>query len=320
MSAPVCPRCAGEVALHEGQPSVTSEGHVALWHRDCWELRDVPLPTAELAAPSAPRAKRRLADARKPIAAGLAAATVAGLAGWLWPVAAADVPPLAVAAREVLAVRGAMPAHDDPPPRSDRTVRPIEDPREIPLLDGKPLTELYPSLRSWVHPVTASAEYMPPLPARLFGAERQGIERAECGAGHCGVDLDGPRGRPLVAVAAGIVVNVERRELGADGRSGRYVRIRHDDNTFTNYMHMDDVAEDLYGGVAVARGQYLGTLGATAVYSAPPHLHFSLEIPHPDHKDLRGDWIPTRYVNPAPFLERSTIVPVIERPSRPALN
>jgi hypothetical protein len=35
---------------------------------------------------------------------------------------------------------------------------------------------------------------------------------------------------------------------------------------------------------------------------------------------VHGDWIPTRYLNPAPFLERSTIVPVIERPERPALN
>ncbi|HSK00066.1 MAG TPA: M23 family metallopeptidase [Kofleriaceae bacterium] len=312
------------MALHEGQPSVTAEGHVALWHRDCWELRDVPLPPAEPAAPVAPPARWRLADARRPIAAGLVvgavAGAIAGVTGWLWPVAAADVPAVAVTAREVLAVRGAMPAHDDPPPRSDRTVRPIEDPDEIPLLEGKPLTELYPSLKSWVHPVTASAEYMPSLHSRRFGSERVGIERAECGAGHCGVDLDGPRGRPIVAVAAGIVVHVERREAGADGRSGRYVRIRHEDNTFTAYMHMDDVADGLYGGVGIARGQYLGTLGASGIHASAPHLHFSLEIPHPDHKDTRGEWIPTRYVNPAPFLERSTIVPVIERPARPALN
>jgi murein DD-endopeptidase MepM/ murein hydrolase activator NlpD len=308
------------VALHEGLPSVTSDGHVALWHRDCWELRDVPLPPAEPAPPAAPPARWRLADARRPIAVGLAAATIAGVTGWMWPIAAADVPAVAVASREVLAVRGAMPAHDDPPPRSDRMVRPIEDPDEIPLLDGKPLDELYPSLKNWIHPVTASAEYMPELHARLFGSERVGIERAECGAGHCGVDLDGPRGRPIVSVAAGIVVNVERREMGGDGRSGRYVRIRHEDNTFTAYMHMDDVADGLYGGVAVARGQYLGTLGATGVYSSAPHLHFSLEVPHPGHTDVHGDWIPTRYLNPAPFLERSTIVPVIERPERPALN
>ena len=301
---------------------MTPEGHVALWHRDCWDLRDVPLPAAEAAEPPASRGERRRLGVRASIAAGLAFAAVVAVAGTgvasSWTVAADDAVPAAVASREPLSIRSAMPARDDAPPRSDRFVRPIEDPAEIPLLDGTPLDELYPTLKSWIHPVTASAEYMPALPARLFGSERVGVERTECGAGHCGVDLDGPRGRPLVSVAAGILITVERREMGADGRSGRYVRIRHEDNTFTAYMHMDDVAEGLYAGVAVARGQYLGTLGATATYSSPPHLHFSLEVPNA--RDAHGDYIPTHYVNPAPFLQRSTIVPVIERPEPPALN
>lgn len=322
MTAPGCPRCAGVVALHEGRPAVTAEGHVALWHRDCWELRDVPLP-AESDAPvelPAHRSSRRFGWLR--LAAGLGATTFAALAGAgvvaeFWPVSAKASPPLALSARESLSVRGAMPAHDDAPPRTPRSWKPIEASDEIPLVDGTPLDELFPSLKDWIHPVTASAEYMPAFPPRLFGAEREGVERAECGAGHCGVDLDGPRGRPIVAVAAGTLANVERRELGADGRSGRYVRIKHDDNTFTAYMHMDEVAEGLQVGMTVARGQYVGTLGATATFSSPPHLHFSLEVPS---TDLRGNWIPTRYVNPAPFLMRARIVPVIERPTRPALN
>src|SRR5689334_3206557 len=52
MTASDCPRCSGAVGLHEGRPSVTPDGQVALWHRDCWDLRDVPLPVA--AAPTAP--------------------------------------------------------------------------------------------------------------------------------------------------------------------------------------------------------------------------------------------------------------------------
>jgi murein DD-endopeptidase MepM/ murein hydrolase activator NlpD len=229
-------------------------------------------------------------------------------------------PQLATASREPLAIRGAMPTREDPPPREARVFKPVWDSDEMPMIDGKPLDELFPSLRGWAHPVTASAEYMPVDAPRLFGSERQGIERAECGAGHCGVDLDGPRGRPIVAVAAGTLVRVERSERGLDGRSGRFVRIQHDDGTFTAYMHMDEVAEGLNVGMAVARGQYVGTLGATATYSSPPHLHFSLEIPRPGAENSRGDHVATHYVNPAPFLMRSTIVPVIERPNRPALN
>jgi murein DD-endopeptidase MepM/ murein hydrolase activator NlpD len=379
---------------------VTPDGQVALWHRDCWDLRDVPLPVA--AAPTAPvsrpprslrimralagalsrlrpgslsgaRSRGRIgaaagarfgalarslfralsvalartrvaaaAGARLGVAAavrfgaaagvrlrplvstrrriamtalsGVAAASMLALVIWLWPLRPDAGPPLSLASREPLAIHSARPSREDPPPRRDRTVRPIGEAAEIPAVDGMPLDELYPSLKDWVHPVTASAEYMPTFPGRLFGAERHGVMRTECGAGHCGVDLDGPRGRPIVAVAAGTVIHVDRSERGGDGRSGRYVRIQHVDGTFTAYMHMDEVAEGLAPGTAIARGQYVGTLGATAVYAAPPHLHFSLEVPN--HGDRGG----THYVNPAPFLLRSTIVPVIERPDRPALN
>lgn len=301
---------------------MTEEGHVALWHRDCWDLRDVPLPAPDAAPPAdalhAP--PRRWAR----IAVGLSAAAVVvlvgGVAADLWPPRAAAAPPVALTAREALVVRGKMPGHDDPPPRTDRFVKPIEASDEVPLLDGTRLDELFPSLKDWIHPVTASAEYMPTFPPRLFGAGRNGIERTECGAGHCGVDLDGPRGRPLVSVAAGTLVRIERREEGADGRSGRYVRIRHDDGTFTSYMHMDDLAEGLEYGGRITQGQYLGTLGATGIHASAPHLHFSLEIPATDARNARGDHVATRYVNPAPFLMRSRIVPVMKRPTRPALN
>jgi murein DD-endopeptidase MepM/ murein hydrolase activator NlpD len=166
--------------------------------------------------------------------------------------------------------------------------------------------------------VTASAELMPEQASRHFGAERVGIDRPECGAGHCGIDLDGPRGRPIVAVAAGTVVRVERHELGLDGLSGRYVRIEHDDGTLTAYMHMDDVDEALQVGDHVEGGQYIGTLGATATYASPPHLHFSLEVPN--HPGTHGDTTDTHYVDPAPFLVRSTITRTPERrhPVKPA--
>lgn len=181
----------------------------------------------------------------------------------------------------------------------------------IPTEAGQPLDELYPSLVDWIHPVTGSEEHMPEQASRHFGAERKGIMRTECGAGHCGVDLDGPRGRPIVAVADGIVVRVERHELGLDGRSGRYVRIEHDDGTLTAYMHLDDIADGLEVGDHVDGGQYIGTLGATAVYSAAPHLHFSLEVPNDPRQ--HGDNTNTHYVDPAPFLVRAKIVSIPDR-------
>jgi murein DD-endopeptidase MepM/ murein hydrolase activator NlpD len=175
------------------------------------------------------------------------------------------------------------------------------------------LDEKFPSLRDWIHPVTNSPELVPPQSGRHFGAPRPTLEviRPECGEGHCGIDLDGPRGRPLVSVADGVVVRIERSELGLDGRSGRYVKIEHDDGTLTAYMHMDDIADGLQVGDHVEGGQYIGTLGATAVFEAAPHCHFSLEIPN--HSGMQGDNTDTHYVDPAPFLARAHIVKVPDR-------
>jgi murein DD-endopeptidase MepM/ murein hydrolase activator NlpD len=205
---------------------------------------------------------------------------------------------------EPIALRVSEAAHERAPARIVTVETELEARYEVPMRNAMRLDEMFPTLRAWTHPVTATAELMPEGAGRHFGAERVGIERPECGAGHCGVDLDGPRGRPIVAVAAGTVVRVELSELGLDGRSGRYVRIEHDDGTLTAYMHMDDVA-DLRVGDRVAAGQYVGTLGATAVFASAPHLHFSLEIPA--HPGLHGDNTDTHYVDPAPFLVRSTV-------------
>jgi murein DD-endopeptidase MepM/ murein hydrolase activator NlpD len=189
----------------------------------------------------------------------------------------------------------------------------------VPLEKGTPLPEIYPSLVDWIHPVTGAERLLPEFTTGGFGAERSGVTaRHECGGGHCGVDLGGPRGRPIVAVADGVVVHIERSELGRDGRSGRYVRIEHDDGTLTAYMHLDSIIDGLQVGDHVDGGQQIGTLGATAVYSAAPHLHFSLELPNAP--GMHGDNTNTHYVDPAPFLVRATVLDRAERhhPTKPA--
>ncbi|MDB4960752.1 MAG: Peptidase [Myxococcales bacterium] len=316
MVAVGCPRCRGVVALHEGRPSVTSSGTVELWHRGCWEHRDVPIvvaatPVVTVIAP--PR------FAQRSVQRGLAAAAIAttalvgvGFAHWSQPATTTtSLANVDLGSAEDVGLPDARTTREIAPPPSTHIDSPLETRYPLAERDGERLDVTFTSLGGWIHPVTDSAELMPERHSRLFGSQRIGIERAECGAGHCGVDLDGPRGRPIVAVADGKVVRVERKELGADGRSGRYVRIQHDDSTLTAYMHMDDVAEALQVGDYVRGGQYIGTLGATAVYSAAPHLHFSLEVPQ--HPGLHGDTINTTYVDPAPFLVRAKIVPSPER-------
>jgi len=312
MVVPGCPHCTGEVALHEGRPFVTATGAVELWHRSCFERKDIATIAAPVISVEPPGPSRR---SRLWIAGALAASVLGGLGIARLALGAPQGLAPALANIDLASAERAplvAVAYETIPPRSMDIETKLEARYAMPTLDGEDLDSVYPSLRGWIHPVTASAELMPELAARHFGAERAGVvDRPECGAGHCGIDLDAPRGRPLVAVADGVIVRVERAELGADGKSGRYVRIQHEDGTLTAYMHMDDVAEDLEPGDHVFAGQYIGTLGATAVGNTPPHCHFSLELPN--KAGSKGDVRDTHYIDPAPFLVRSTIVPRAER-------
>lgn len=172
-------------------------------------------------------------------------------------------------------------------------------------LDLATLEDERPTLRDWIHPVTGSDELIPLRGTRKFGARREGLSRTLCGAGHCGVDLSGPRGRPVVAVAWGTVVRVEHSARGRDGRSGRYVRLAHPEGVFTSYMHLDAIAAEVSVGDEVDAGTVLGTLGKTAIRHGEQHLHFGLEI------EDRGALI---YVDPTPFLARAQVMPVPEQP------
>lgn len=316
-----CSRCHRVVALYEGR-AVVRENVVVLFHQSCYhpgverlQPAQAPETTTVSAEPTAPVAARPRPAGKVRAIAGIASLGAAGLiAALAWPsTAASSVPAVEPLPLEATATRVALTTREPAPPRAawESTSR-----HAIPMLGGASIAETYPSLIGWTHPVAASSELMPPLNTRWFGAERAGVERRECGAGHCGVDLDAPRGRPVVAVAAALVLTVDRLEDGVDGRSGRYVRLQHDDGAITAYMHLDDVASGLRGGDRVMAGQYLGTLGASGIHSALPHLHFSLEVPRTTGQ--RGARIETRYVDPAPFLVRAKIVPVRERARRDA--
>ena len=315
----MCPKCASAVALHEGKPNVTSGG-VELWHATCWAVRHAR-PVEEVAI-IAPRSRLSSAidwwsnaAAPRVVESGRWRYLAGGIAAVLALVVAikpahpmpASAPAIAFADDADDALRPAYhtTSRVDAPPQIREPVY------TVPLVDGVALDEQFPSLLDWIHPVTGTTEKVPEQLSRHFGAERKGIERTECGAGHCGVDLDGPQGRPVVAVTDGVVVRVERHELGLDGRSGRYVKIEHDDGTLTAYMHLDEIADGLEPGDHVDGGQYIGTLGATAVYASVPHLHFSLEIPNEPGR--HGDNTNTHYVDPAPFLARASVSAVPER-------
>ncbi len=294
---------------------MTANGAVELWHADCWneDRRDAQLvreePVIQVVIAEVARRTPRQAF----IVAGcsvLAIGVIASTALAQHTGIVSSQVSVEVVLDETTSLRTANAEREIAPPKP-KGIQRLEDQFTVPTLDDKPLDRVFSSLRGWTHPIASADELFPGNPARHFGAERTGVERAECGAGHCGVDLDGPRGRALVAVADGVLITVERRELGGDGRSGRFVRIQHDDGSLTSYMHMDAVDDRLQAGDRVRAAQYIGTLGDSAVPGVP-HLHFALEVQRrPGSRDTTFG--STRFIDPAPFLVRSTITESAER-------
>jgi murein DD-endopeptidase MepM/ murein hydrolase activator NlpD len=124
----------------------------------------------------------------------------------------------------------------------------------------------------WQHPL-AGARLLPSHDGRRFGAHRDGDRPEECGMGHCGVDLGHRQGAVVHAAADGVVRTIVRR---SSGRAGRFLSIEHAGALRTQYMHLDEIREDLLPGMSIRGGDPLGTVGTTGVLRSGPHLHFTL--------------------------------------------
>jgi len=155
-----------------------------------------------------------------------------------------------------------------------------------------------PGMR-WLYPFAAHRQ-LPSNDSARFGAARLGTRLAECGAGHCGIDLVMPRGTVVHAVADG-TVTVATSALASE--AGRFVAIDHGDGLVTMYMHLDHVRDGLEVGQTIRAGTALGTVGSTGFdpARAVPHLHFALT----QHRGGR-----TWYLDPEPSLRHAVPLPV----------
>ena len=101
---------------------------------------------------------------------------------------------------------------------------------------------------------------------------------------HAGVDIDAPRGTPVVSIANGIVEKVSKGSIGF----GYYVMVRHpnvplsgpngDTSTlYSTYAHLDSIL--VFEGQILHKGELLGTVGNTGtVFGATGyHLYFQVE-------------------------------------------
>ncbi|MEL6140892.1 MAG: peptidoglycan DD-metalloendopeptidase family protein, partial [Bacteroidota bacterium] len=85
---------------------------------------------------------------------------------------------------------------------------------------------------------------------------------------HYGTDYAAPYGTPIMAVGNGVVVEAGRR-----GGNGNFVKIRHDKQFTTQYLHMQRFAKGIHPGVHVSQGEVIGYVGSTGLATGP-HVCF----------------------------------------------
>lgn len=124
------------------------------------------------------------------------------------------------------------------------------------------------------HPVqNLAGYYIDPVPGYRLS---QGIHDNNA------VDLAIPKGTPIHAAAAGVVLLARN---GYNGGFGNVVIINHPNGTQTLYAHQSKLAT--HTGATVYQGQVIGYVGSTG-HSTGPHLHF--EVHGAQNPGADGSW------------------------------
>ncbi len=85
---------------------------------------------------------------------------------------------------------------------------------------------------------------------------------------HLGTDYAAPTGTPIRTVGDGVVIEATYGKY-----NGNYVKIRHNSNYTTQYLHMSKIARGVRPGVKVSQGQTIGYVGSTGL-ARGAHLCF----------------------------------------------
>ncbi|MGW0436081.1 M23 family metallopeptidase [Micromonospora sp. NPDC003197] len=136
---------------------------------------------------------------------------------------------------------------------------------ETPTAEATPSKAAAPATKKATTAAKPKADWVNPMP----GASTTSCYGQRWGTLHAGIDLAMPANTPVVAAAAGTVVNTGWAFTGY----GISVVIDHGNGYLTHYAHLNETTVNV--GQKVSAGTLIGREGSTGD-STGPHLHFEV--------------------------------------------
>ena len=88
---------------------------------------------------------------------------------------------------------------------------------------------------------------------------------------HLGIDYAAPTGTPVQSTGDGTIMTASRTRA-----NGNYLKVRHNSNYISYYLHLSRFAKGISKGTKVKQGQTIGYVGATG-YATGPHLDYRVK-------------------------------------------
>jgi murein DD-endopeptidase MepM/ murein hydrolase activator NlpD len=109
---------------------------------------------------------------------------------------------------------------------------------------------------------------------------------------HLGTDYAAPVGTPIRSVGDGVILEARYGKY-----NGNYVKVRHNSNYTTQYLHMQKIKRGIRPGVTVKQGQVIGFVGQTGLANGP-HLCYRFWKNGRQVDALNVDLPPSEPINP----------------------